>query len=569
MSEDICLWVLCFVPPEAAAGPRIFAFAEFLTALALLIVLYTIADIRYRFRLAITPGSLFLTTYGLIVFIGIGSLVSELWLAEGWWVPRTVGLSRDVWQAMLGMLFLGTFLTWMYYAFLRPPIFSRRNWYKYAQTLFRTVLKGDDSELPAIADELGRSALSLVKYARQTRRREDTGVQKPQPNTNQHRPDIGGYAHDLLLLIANRKLCRHIVRSAPNTALRFFDAMAKENKYYVPLGQFAKAVSAEAIAYKQSALYQEGDGFESGLIGYLKPWTQGVYGNIELVEALGDRFGSPLDISYEDRESWDSDQWEAYCRATLMTFESYLNAGWAGRHSYALWRAVGNLEQAFSDLYKLDGREDTAYESDEYKRFRVVVQFVRDMVHLMDRQVKPVPGRLRQREDHPIGDLYSLISGLIFELLFSASHVKSPSTLAWSVHHNATWGEFFSFTQDSPTWKIIHHRLRRLLYDEVAEIATLPNYKNAAILGLLLNLIGFIRPTPKRNNEREYWPLAKTVNSLAKRNYMKLRKDLPDVADAVLIGSVTFDEGNRRLVKTFAKGLEKEPARRYLDLDPA
>ena len=570
MKEEVCYWLVCFVAPDASSGPRIFAFAEFLTALALLVVLYTTADVRYKFRLAITPGSLYSTTFGLIIFIGMGSLLSELWLAKGWWLPRTAGMSREIWQAMLGMLFLGAFLTWMYYAFLRPPIFSRRNWYKYAQTLFRFVLKGDDSELPAIADEIGRSALPLVRHASRVRPRvshpREQGVaEESQPS----KPDIEGYAHDLLLLIANRKLCRHIVRSAPNTALRFFDAMKTERTYDIPLGQFAKAISAEAIAYKDSSLYQEADGFESGLIGYLKPWTQGVYGNIELVEALGRRFGSPLDIGYEDRGAWDASQWEAYCRATLMAFESYLTSDWFGRHSTSLWRAIDNMESAFADLYKLNASSEGAYQRDEYQRLRVIVRFVRDLVGLIDKQPNVPRSPLRQREDYPLGDVYAPIANLIFEILFAASHVEGPPDLAWSIHHNATWGEFFSFSRNSNAWKVIHHRVRRLLYDEIAEISELPNYKNAAILGLLLNLVGFGITKSKHSIGRDYWPLAKAVQTIAKRHYMKLRRDLPDVADSVLIGGISFDEQNRRLVKTYAKGLEREPARHYLGVDPA
>jgi len=448
----------------------------------------------------------------------------------------------------------------MYYAFLRPPIFSKRNWYKYGQTLFRVVLKGDDAELPVIADELGRSAYALVKLANR--------VRPKGPKKGRYKPDVEGYAHDMLLLIANRKLCRHIVRSAPNTALRFFDAMTSEKKYNIPLGQFAKAISAEAIAYKESALYQEDDGFDSGLIGYLKPWTRGIYGNIELVEALGDGFGSPLDVGYQDVWSWDADQWGAYCRATLMTFESYLTAERGGRqHSYVLWRAVGEMKTALMDLYKVDGIAGAAFEMDEYKRLRVIVKFVRDMVQLIDKQEKAVPGVLRQREQHARGDLYGLIANLIFETLFAASHVKAPLDLAWSVHHNSTWSEFFSF-EDSKTWKIIHHRVRRLLYDEIAKMAESPNYKSAAILGLLLNVIGFGITRGKHSIDRNHWPLTMAVRSVAKRNYMTVRDRFPDVASAVLIGGITFDEGTRRLVKTYSKGLEKEPARSYLEVDP-
>jgi hypothetical protein len=438
MREETCYWLLCFVRADTSSSPRIFGFSEFTTALALLVLLYTIADVRYKFRLAVTPGALYSVTFGLIVFVGVATLVTEVWLAEGWWVPVTVGLTRTIWQGMLGALFLGAFLTWMYYAFLRPPIFSKRNWRKYAQTLFRVVLKGDEAELPIVADELGRSALSLVRHSRRVIRRFEQAPVQPDdkpPKKPAHKPEMEGYAHDMLLLIANRKLCRHIVRSAPNTALRFFEAMTAEKKYNIPLGQFAKAITTEAIAYRESGLYQESDGFESGLIGYLKPWTQGIYGNIELVETLAENFGSPLDVGYQDAWSWDADQWEAYCRATLMTIESYLASGWAGRHSYAVWRAVGEIKSAFRDLYKIDG-DDSAYERDEYKRLRIAVRFVRSVVNLIGKHEAKVSGPLRQHDNYAMGDIYDLIATMIFEIFVGASHVKGPSGLAWTVHRS-------------------------------------------------------------------------------------------------------------------------------------
>ena len=61
-----------FEKPKGGSPPyqRIFGFAEFIAALALLVVLYTIADVRYKFRLRVTPAHLGLLTYALLVLIG-------------------------------------------------------------------------------------------------------------------------------------------------------------------------------------------------------------------------------------------------------------------------------------------------------------------------------------------------------------------------------------------------------------------------------------------------------------------------------------------------------------------
>jgi hypothetical protein len=93
--NEICYWYICFVPVSISPATKIFGFSEFLAAIALLAVLYTITDVRYKFRIAITPGSLYVTTFGIIAAIGFQTLLTEIWIAEGWWVPKTIGLTRS------------------------------------------------------------------------------------------------------------------------------------------------------------------------------------------------------------------------------------------------------------------------------------------------------------------------------------------------------------------------------------------------------------------------------------------------------------------------------------------
>lgn len=132
MIAEQCYWLLCFVPPGEATSPKIFGFSEFIGTLALMVLVWTLADVKYRFRVAVAPGALYLTTFVLMAAIGVLSLLTEVWRAQGWWLPRMAGLSYALWQMILGMLFFGTFLTWMWYAFIRPPVYGRKNAKRYA-----------------------------------------------------------------------------------------------------------------------------------------------------------------------------------------------------------------------------------------------------------------------------------------------------------------------------------------------------------------------------------------------------------------------------------------------------
>ena len=335
---------ICFVTPPTGLGLPIFGFAAFVQALALLVIVYTVTDIRYRFRLAVAPIPLFRLTFILIGVIGFGTLMTDIWFAEGWLMPNFL-IDQSIWQGVFGFIFLLLAMMWIYYAFINPPIFCKRNCRKFAQELYRAILKGSDSELPIIADELARSAKPLVKLSKQIPPRWGNDT-KENEEEKKHKPNVGDYAYDVLLLIGNRKLCRHIIASSPVTAMAFFEAMAINKKYELPIGQFAKNISTEAIINKDSILYHEDEGYSSGLIGYLKPFSQAIYGNYQLVEALGSHHGSPLDIHYEIVWSWDASQLEAYCRAVKITLKSYLESGSWYQHSFALYRAFGNIKNS-------------------------------------------------------------------------------------------------------------------------------------------------------------------------------------------------------------------------------
>ena len=238
---------ICFLSPSSGLSPSIFSFSEFISALALLVIVYTVTDVRYRFRVAIAPIPLFRWTYYFIGIIGFGTLTTDIWLQEQWLIPHSF-ISISIWQGMFGVFLISIAMTWMYYAFIRPPIFSLDNYRSYAQLLYQVILKGSDNELPIIADELIRSAESLVRFSKQDPPRWRPDANEGEQKTNNS--EAAGYAHDILLLMGSRKVCRHIISSSPLTAIKIFEATLNAKKYYLPIGQFAANISTEAILNK-------------------------------------------------------------------------------------------------------------------------------------------------------------------------------------------------------------------------------------------------------------------------------------------------------------------------------
>lgn len=141
MAPGFCYAFLCFVPLDPSS-PKFFGFAEFLTGLALIVLAWTIADIRYRFRVRTAPLPLQSVTFFIVTVIGILTLLTDLWRAQGWVVPHGYLLTPATWQALLGGTFFLTFLTWAWFAFIRPPLYGKRNARRFAHVLFLSLSSG-------------------------------------------------------------------------------------------------------------------------------------------------------------------------------------------------------------------------------------------------------------------------------------------------------------------------------------------------------------------------------------------------------------------------------------------
>ena len=561
MTVEQCFWGICFIPLDGS-GQKFFGFSEFLAGLALMVLAWTTADVRYRFRVRSAPIPLLGITFSVVAAVGVLTLLTDLWRAEQWLVPKGNLLTPASWQAILGGLFLLTFLIWTWFAFIRPPTYSRHNAERFARTLYRFILKGSPAELAVIADELAYSARALVHHAT------DWGRQKhhrlEQEDEKKGLSKVEAYANDLLLLIADKRLCRAIVESSPGTALAVFRAMADTKKYGIQVETFAKNIVSEALANKDSFLYHEAEGYQSGLIGYIKPLSQAMFSNYEMVETIG----TLLDPDPYSKRTWDAAQWDAYCRMVLMTFRSYVEEGYSEHSSVIFW-AKNYIAHAASDLYKLNDVANSAWDDELQTRLRVIIKFIKDAVEILERKGVPHNLKLRIRDKYrPASEtFYDHIASLIFEVVLAASAVTAPSLYRW-IQYSSVWSELFNFEHlKGKAGAAVKFKVRRLLYNEIADMKRFPNFKGkgARILRFCLNVMGLsIIPGDYHKDSRA---LHRAVLAWTKKNYAWLHEYNPSVAEECLGDGMTYDAENRRLVyMSPAEGLRREPI--YLDLDP-
>jgi len=145
-----------------------------------------------------------------------------------------------------------------------------------------------------------------------------------------------------------------------------------------------------------------------------------------------------------------------------------------------------------------------------------------------------------------------------------ASSVKSDRDVSWNIQHNTVWGEIFDI-YNGKAWDIIRFKLRRMLYDEILRLEKTPNFKSSKILGLCLNVMG-LKIGNKKEHGKEVYALRKVIINWTKSNYLRLRKEYPEIADSVITGFLSYDEKNNRIVKTYNSMYGKEGERVYLDL---
>jgi hypothetical protein len=547
--------------PPAEAAVDIFGFPDFLVSLALLVLVYNTTDSIYRFRIETAPLPLRFVIFAALIFTGAGALLTGLWFSERWYAPAW-GVTRGELEALFGAVVFVTAFLWMWYAFLRPPIFGKRTYKFFAPAVFRAIVRGSDSELPAVAAEIGRSAGSLVRACAVGPPSRHVQPVKPRPVS-----EIAGYAHDILLMLGNRKFCRHVVASAPITAIVLMQEAAQQPQRRAPLGQFARNVTTEAILNGDSALYHEDDTYTSGLLGHIQPFTRAMFGNWRLIEDLGSGGPSPLDLDW--RVSWEltAEQFQAYCRITLMTFRNYVEGDHYRTHSYALHRAFEIIEGGGRELYKLNGAPSEAFSGDIEKRFSAAVRFVDDAIKILETKADIDLGRLRS-DSRSVGindGIFDRLAELMYDLMRAASSVKAPPDQAWWIQYNAFWSAFFSFRDQTPVWRVIRFKFFRRVFDEIKRLEDLPNFQSSKILGMSLNILGL---SGRLGGHRgEYDALTKAVLGWTKRNYLRLCAVHPPVAEDCLSGGITYDAKNKRLVKTYSQGLNLKPSQEFLQLD--
>lgn len=162
-------------------------------------------------------------------------------------------------------------------------------------------------------------------------------------------------------------------------------------------------------------------------------------------------------------------------------------------------------------------------------------------------------------------DMYSVIAELYAECVHSSAYVSRSVDTCWFVQHNLVWYSLFSsFKVQSKAKKIIMYKVRRIIYEHILEFEKYPNFKAARYLGFCLNVL-WISEHSRRTKDAG-WPLSKVVMRWVENNYLTLYENYRDVAEACLLGGISFDVDKKAIVKTYRPSMSGKPNQAYLYL---
>lgn len=550
--------------PLTTESASIFSFSEFLASLALMVLAWSLADLRYRFRVAIAPFALRKATFFIIAALGFITLFTDIWRAEEWLVIKGTLFTPSTWQGFLGGTFLLTFLSWAWFAFIKPPTFGKHNAKRFYESVYKIVITGSPKELSILATELGRSYSSIVELAK------EKPLVSPSENKSEDEQEIvkplpEDYANQLLLLIADKRLCKMIVESGSGALISLFSTITTLNKYRIPVDIFSKNITEAALSNKDSFLYHESEGYKTGVLGYTKPLSQTLYGNYRTLESIG----SLLDVDFTNKHGWDASTWEAYCRITLIAIRGQMEAK-AWSHSYSIYRALDHIESMSRDLFKLNGQENLDYHNEINERLRVVTQFIEDGLKMLDAFEVPewISKHKRDRKIGGGGTVLDYFAKLMEEVIESASCVLTPFSTNWWIQYNEVWSSFFPACRDTGTASnIVLFKLRRRLYNSISAMKDGPNYHGGKILGICLNT-SMLTSRTQKSNGHEY-PIYRAALRWSKRNLARVNEKNPRVLANCFPARLKFDAVDLTLSYTFDPDAYRvEPKHVYFSVDP-
>ena len=534
MATDVCtlagIAFNCFQLDKTA--PKFFGFAELLSGLALTLLVWTIADVRYKFRIETAAFKVRNTSIAIVLALSITVLLTDLWRYSQWWVPQKGPITPEIWQFVLGLVFLAVFSTWLVVAFLRPPVFNRRNASQFCKSVESRLNRGSANELTIVAAELVRSSASIINHAA--------------GRAHNGNLETTTRARELLNTIASRRFCKAYVESAPKLIIALFNEIRAQQAYGPEAENLARNVLTAAISNRDSFLYIELQHEELGLND--SPVVRAICGDLTMINGI-----SMLLSPYTSRRTpWDLEQWRAYLHLVLEAFATHAQ-GPCTTNPSSLHSAYRNIRSIYTSLNTDLAIHELRPDDDLYQRLHILGELIENMVELLDKHKAPAPLP------------HKTIAEIILDLMKAASCVRKPRPVAMKIQTTLVWENILNscaLRNDAGT------AVQTIVYEHLLNtIKRCPDLDSVRLLGYSLNVLGFVVSKEASGYGSTWRAFHVELLRWVKANLAAMLKQYPRMASECFVEGMSFDAVHNRLVIRYPSDWGDVPPE-YFELDP-
>ncbi|HHA2898915.1 TPA: hypothetical protein ACOFC4_004575 [Stenotrophomonas maltophilia] len=536
MALEHCIGPVCFFHLDPAS-PKIFGFAELLAGLALIVVAWTIADFRFKFRIATAPIPVARISSVVVMSVSALALLTDLWRAEGWLVPSGGPLTASSWQFVLAALFLLSFFLWGWYAVISPPALTSRTGKKIEHQLFETISNGSPHELAVVADEVRRYAKTLAEEATNY---DDAYFAATREKRRKLTP-LESSANHIYGILSDRRMCKAIVKSSPGAAVDLFEAVRSTWRHHVPIGTFGRYLVEEGIADRDSVFYTENRNRAGGLIVFERSIIRTMLSDYFLLKAQPDL----LRVDFEKTKVWSSKELQMYSTLVIAAFNGFSMMHLNERRG-AFVPAFSVMSDAAEGLTALVGSDDVlAHES--VAKLRVVMQFVESGVAAMSWYQPSDNSELGDR----VYESQDILSDWVNLIVVQVLNVAAPRLEYWSaldLMQVVTQRTFTSPQFNSWAGKTILRRVRRRLFNMLQVNGGLAGIRVANVVrfcltGIAVDSSGKFHATHSR-------VLFLAVKRWLAKNFLAWHQQSPVLALSALSEVCEFDQVKRTITLT-------------------
>ncbi|MDH1628918.1 hypothetical protein [Pseudomonas mosselii] len=535
MATDVCtlagIAFDCFQLDKNA--PKFFGFAELLSGLALTLLVWTIADVRYKFRIETAAFKVRNTSIYIVIGLALVVLFTDFWRYSQGWVPRKGPITPEFWQLILGFIFLSVFSVWLIVAFLAPPVFNRRNSGQFLKSMKSRLERGSASELTIIAAELSKSSAHIIDHAFG---RAEKGSTKATDN-----------AKELLKTIATPRFCRIFVENAPTLIIDLFRQIKQTNACGREIENLTRNILTAALEKHDSFLYIELQHEELGLKD--SPVIQSLCGDLTMISNI-----KMLLSPYMSRKTpWALEQWRAYFNLVLEAFATY-SQGPCTTNPSSLHLAYRNIRSIYTSLNTDLAIHELRPDDDLYQRLQILGELIEKMADLLERHSTPSPLP------------HTAIAEIILDLMKAASCVRKPRSVARKIQATLVWDAILNSTAlRSDAGNVI---LAIVLDQLLRTIKQCPNLQSVQLLGFCLNVLGFAVPRENDDYGSTWRTFQIDLLRWVKANLAGMLKRYPRMASECFVEGMSFDAQHNRLVIRYPADWGDIPPD-YFELDPA